>query len=141
MPSRVVIRGRAAYQTRDWRAAHVRPAPRDVDADGVTLPGAPVVGPPRPPSLRAGYPYRDPETDLVFRVVERLDPAEGWGTADFWCRRFRVDFDKLAEWVQLGWVDAAVEAGSPTRRYRPRDEGRLLRDLGVSPRRPRRRGR
>lgn len=76
--------------------------------------------------FRAGIPYRDPSTGLTYRIVRALDMSEGWGTADFWMQRYGVvDFRFVQEWVERGWLDAAMVRGSPTKRYRCRDERKI----------------
>ncbi len=104
-------------------------APVPVLADGRMAP-VEAIASPTPPD--AGLPFEDTELGITFRVVRRLDLREGWGTAGFWMERYKVPWEAVAEWVRRGWLDAAVEMGSPTRRYRLRDEQRVLAWLGVA---------
>jgi hypothetical protein len=80
---------------------------------------------PRSP-LRVGVPYHDATDGLTYRVVRYLDPKEGWGTLDYWLHRYGVRYPTILEWVRQGFLDAAMEEGSPTKRYRCRDEARVL---------------
>lgn len=113
-----------------WGTRTTRPPePPPVLADGRPAPVAPTPGPALPQEV--GLPFEDGELGITFRVVRKLDLREGWGTAGFWMARYRAPWEAVAEWVRRGWLDAAVEAGSPTRRYRLRDEAKVLAWLGV----------
>lgn len=133
MSTRVISRGRQIYASRDYRPPRSTPLDLNKDGEPINTHAIPAHSPESP--FRAGVPYIDPEDEfkLVYRIVQKLDLAEGWGTADFWMRRYHVEFKTLAEWVARGWMDAAIEQGSPTKRYRCRDESKLLTYLDVNP--------
>lgn len=73
-----------------------------------------------------GLPYEDPHEHVVYRVVPNLNVAEGWGTAAFWTRRWGCNYSDVLHLAQLGWLDAAIAAGTSVKRYRCRDEVRVL---------------
>jgi hypothetical protein len=85
-----------------------------------------------------GEAWFDPMDGVEYRVVRAgaLDPREGWAPLVFWAQRWHCKHEVVIELAQTGWLDAAVEHDSPTRRYRCRDEGRvrdLLRKRGIKP--------
>jgi hypothetical protein len=65
---------------------------------------------------------RDEEEGVVYRVVARMDPLDGWAGTEFWQRRWKLDHKAVLSFVLSGWLDAAVECGSQVRRFRCRDE-------------------
>lgn len=75
--------------------------------------------------FRAGIAVRDPEEDLVYRVVDYLPPTDGWASTDFWQARYRMRHEDIVALARYGFLDAAIEAGSQVRRYRCRDETRM----------------
>jgi hypothetical protein len=125
MGSRIFVGGRPVAFSLGYRPQPPTPAV-DLDGSGRILDLSPI--PPDSPDspMRAGVAYRDPDTGMVLRIVERLRIEEGWGTSRFWCDRYCVPFSALLEWVELGLMDAAMERGSPTKRFRCRDETRIL---------------
>ena len=132
MATRVVQGGRVLYASPDWRRR-----PESVRAVGAVARG-PGGGPldSRPVTAAPAAPkYEDTyrEDGLVYRVVSRLDLREGWATAAFWCARWRCSWEVLAWLVSRGWLEGAMEAGSPTRRYLCRDELAVLAWLGAHP--------
>lgn len=131
MSSRIVWNGRTLWASRDYRPYRPMPVGRTKTGEVVSPAPIPADSPDSP--FRAGVPYTDPEDKITYRVVAKLDLREGWGTAAFWMARYHVTWDVLVEWVERGWLDAAMEQGSPTKRFRCRDEGRLLAYLDVNP--------
>jgi hypothetical protein len=131
MSSRVFDRGRVLYASPDY--AQYKPMPRSLDRGGNPIDQAPIPMDSAGSPQRQGIPYRDPEDGLVYRIIDRLNIQEGWGTAGFWMKRYTVAWDVIVLWVERGWLEAAMERGSPTKRYRCRDERKLLEYLGVHP--------
>ncbi len=124
MGSRIVMRGRAVWASRDLHRRKPRIVPPR-DKFGAAVDINPIPANRAPSSFRDGVPWTDPDTGLVYRVIRKVRPEEGWATARFWLRRHRVSFDALAEWAQMGIMDAAIESGSATRWFRCRDEQRV----------------
>ena len=81
---------------------------------------------PRSP-FQAGTGYYCREDRLTYRVLQQFDPAEGWATAAFWKERWRITYGGLLQLAREGLVDALLIEGSQIRRYRCRDEARVLR--------------
>jgi hypothetical protein len=76
--------------------------------------------------FRDGYAWRCPDDQVNYRIVKKINIQEGWGTAAFWMERYGVTtFNYVREWVERGWLDAALQEGSPTKRYRCRDERKI----------------
>lgn len=131
MVSRIIVHGRTA-----WASPTFRVPPRTRNPTKAS--GEPIkdfrIEPNSPDApFRIGSPYFDPEEQIEYRVVrpEILQPSDGWGTADFWCTRWLATFDFLKKMISKGWVDAAIEAGTRVRRYRCRDEQRVLGELSA----------
>ena len=82
---------------------------------------------------RSGTAYYDQAEGLEYRAVRigALDPRQGWRTADFWLARWQTDWPTLVTLVQRGWLDAAIEEQSATKRFRCRDEARVIAALAV----------
>lgn len=95
---------------------------------------------PRSP-FRAGYPFWDRGDDVTYRVVGGgcLSLADGWGTAEFWMKRWKVDLRDVLDLARRGILDAAFEESTPTKRYRCRDERAALDELSSARLRVRRR--
>jgi len=130
MPSIMRINGRTQAVSRDYRSDHVRAGESKAGAANLRRDGQPCDGTPIPADspdspFRAGEPYEDEAEDVVYRVVSRLNIAEGWGTAAFWVRRWSCSYVDLLSYVRMGWVDAAIEEGSSVKRFRCRDELRV----------------
>lgn len=121
MATRVVLGGRAVFASRDFRP-RTTPDFRGQDGEPVDLSPIPSSSPESP--MRAGETFVD-EDDVAVRVVRALDVREGWAPLGFWLRRYDVGVEVLARWCRLGVFDAAVEASSPTRWFRCRDESRV----------------
>lgn len=129
MTTRILRNGKQIFASRDFRpgrvAAFAKPAPADTNPDGSI--GAYVIPPDAPQSpFRAGVPYFDADDNIHYRVVRALDPKEGWATAGFWMARWGCTFKELCYFVERGWLDAALEEKSPTKRYRCRDERPII---------------
>lgn len=92
------------------------------------------------PELRAGGVLE--EDGVRFRVIGRCAAEDGWGTMEFWMRRYDVPRGEVLALVAHGLMDAALEEGSPTRRFRVRSDARARAWLdgrrSLRPRAPRR---
>ena len=136
MPSRVILRGHTAWVSRDYRAPVDRTPRR---RDGSVIDDA-RVQPDSPDSpYRAGVAYYDADDEVEYRAVRAraLDPREGWRTADFWLDRWKADWKALKTLIEKGWLDAAIEEGSATKRFRCRDEARVIEWLKAAKEKPR----
>ncbi len=127
----IKIRGQVYATSRDYRAnlsvaGAAPPSAVNERSDGLPCDGTPI--PPDSPDspFRVGAPYYDEHEDIHYRVLQRINVAEGWGTAAFWLKRWGCYFPELLKLVRMGWLDAAFEAGSAVKRYRCRDEVRVL---------------
>jgi len=123
MPTRLVIHGRTVVASPSYRprvATFYKPKDAEVLAD-------PRVEPHEQP-FREGVPYFDPEDGIEYRSVGAhvLDPRGGWRTADFWLARWSIDWPTLRRFKDLGFVDAAIETGGMAKRFRCRDERKVL---------------
>jgi hypothetical protein len=76
---------------------------------------------PRAP-FRDGTPMKDAHEDLVYRVLDSLNPLDGWASSEFWQDRYQLEHKDIVTLVQYGLMDAAVAKHSELRRYRVRDE-------------------
>lgn len=76
---------------------------------------------PRAP-FRDGTPMKDAHEDLVYRVLDSLNPLDGWASSEFWQDRYQLEHKDIVTLVQYGLMDAAVGKHSELRRYRVRDE-------------------
>jgi len=132
MPGVIRIGGRIYAVTRDFRseftrAGDARPLATNERNDNNPSDGTPIE-PDSPDSpFRVGTPYHDVHEDVWYRVVARLNIAEGWGTAGFWIARWGCFYGDVLKLVRMGWLDAALEHGSAVKRFRCRDEIRVLR--------------
>lgn len=143
MTSILKIRGRAVLVGKGTDRQALRGAPevaRDQDGNLLTEmgqrvdgDGVPIYPAPRPQEMISGRPYYEPEHDLLYRVVDAVDPEQGWMPMDYWMRRYGVQFGRLRDWCLRGLLDPVYEMGSPTPRYRARDERKLVADLKRSP--------
>lgn len=146
MPSRIVLGGRLFYGSRGsdakplasrvpkelvaaaqpWKAGE---DPTDAPPDDLGSlpvhphPFSPVSSPHAPPK-KAGVPIQD-EDGIWYRVCDRLDPKEGWCLAEQLMVHYAVPFSVLRDWALKGFVEPAVELGSPTKRFRVRDDNHL----------------
>lgn len=130
MPTRLTINGKPTV-TRNWQAHP--PIPRYEDKRGNPVDVVtPIPVESVESTFRHGVPY--PASDgVTYNVVQYLDPRQGWGTAEHWLKRYPVSHATLLKWVHLGILDAAMESGSPTKRYRVRDEARVTLYLRENP--------
>jgi hypothetical protein len=128
--ARILIHGRVAWQSPGLRPRHtVRVDPVDAYGNPVGAASAPVYKPSLPE--RPGVPWTD-EDGTVYRVVTKLDAAEGWVGAETVMGWYGVGYDDVARWVREGVLDGAMEAGSPSKRFRVRDPHRLYDALTVA---------
>jgi len=130
MPSIIRINGRIYTGSRDYRVEHTRAGESRALAANTRRDNLPCDGTPIPfdspdSPYRAGEPYFDETEDVVYRIVSKINIAEGWGTADFWIRRWACYYIDLLSFVRKGWLDAAIEEGSAVKRFRCRDEHRV----------------
>lgn len=86
---------------------------------------------------RTASEHIDPKSGIAYEIKDRLDPRE-WVTADVLMGWYSASFDMVVAWVNHGRIAAAMERGSPTKRYRVRDPKYLLDDKvrRLSARRP-----
>lgn len=135
MPSVIKLNGKMYTASRGYRPGLVaqdgRPQANNLRKDGALCDGTPI--PPGSPDspFRDGTPYEDQREGVVYRIVHNLNISEGWGTAEFWVKRWGCLYADLLHFAQLGWLDAAISYGSAVKRFRCRDEHRVLRWLGV----------
>lgn len=130
MTSRIIVNGKVRFADREFyeerNAARRRSKDFAVDKDGMPV-GALAVAPDDPRSpFRAGVNVTDEDEGINYRVVRHLDPKDGWATSEFWQKRWGIRHTQLIKLVAAYLVDAACEEGSRVRRYRCRDEARLL---------------
>ena len=128
MPTRVTINGRTSHST-------VRPDPvvrytRRVKRDGEWF-EEPIDTSPIPPAhpdapLRIGFPHEDKAEGVTYQVAKYLDPLQGWAPAQWWMKRHAVTYKTILKWCQLGYLQPALEVGSPTKRYRCPNEDKLF---------------
>lgn len=85
---------------------------------------------PRSP-FRAGTGFFCPQDRLTYRVVASLDMGGGWVTSEFFQRRWLIAHSAVLGLARAGLLDAAMLEGSAVRRYRCRDEARVLRSEPV----------
>lgn len=71
--------------------------------------------------------FIDPKSGLAYEMKDRLDPRE-WVTADVVMGWYSASFEMVVAWVTHGRLSAAMERGSPTKRYRVLDPKYLLED-------------
>lgn len=136
MGTRAVVGGRTVFASRELRARETA-TPVNTDREGKLLSIHPIDSADAP--FREGVPYRDLDTDIVVRIVQKLHIAEGWGTLEFWLKRYGCRFETFQLFTEMGLIDAAMEQGSPTIRYRVRDEQKVLDHLKDNPKLTRKR--
>ncbi len=81
--------------------------------------------------FRDGTGYFCREDRLTYRVLASFDPTQGWAPAQFWKDRWLITYGGLLQLAREGLVDAILLEGSQIRRYRCRDEARVLRSAVV----------
>ena len=116
MASRIVIRGRQAWASNAWRK---RPPPELIDREKV----APVLGPILPRSV--GTPFTDPDEHVTYRVVEYIDPRDGWCLASQLMKLYDTTYGGILKCVERGMIDGVMEKSSPTKRFRVRDSAKV----------------
>lgn len=133
MSSRIVIRGGTWWGSPEFHRGRresanaqravpfARRPTRDMPGEMVDL--APVND--APTRLVAGLSFRCPEDDVVYRIVPRLDPSDGWAPTEFWQKRWDCRHSDVLSLVRRGLLDAAITEGSQVRRYRCRDEAQV----------------
>lgn len=127
MPSKIVIGNKIVVASRDYVAPRRVLAP--TTRNGEIIEDAGRILPTSADSpFRAGSPYYDADDDLTYRSVHArvCDVLQGWRTAEFWLVRWAIEWRTLRDLVQRGWVDAAIEVDTATKRFRCRDERRVL---------------
>jgi len=67
-----------------------------------------------------------PNQAIEFKVVDRLDPREGWASSEFWQARWSITHREILQFVALGYVEAARERGSHVGRFRCPDETEIV---------------
>lgn len=125
MATRTIIDGRLRWSNTRPNS-HKLPAQPEVENGAVVDDRIPPNSPRSP--YRAGTPYYDVVQDIEYRVVGSgiLDPRQGWATAAFWVKRWKISYKQLVQLVQRGMLDAAMEQSSDVRRFRCRDERSVL---------------
>jgi hypothetical protein len=63
---------------------------------------------------------------IEFKIVEKLDPREGWASSEFWQARWSTTHREILQLVALGYVEAALERGSKVGRFRCSDETEIV---------------
>jgi hypothetical protein len=126
MPSKMKINGRTYY----GKGRHERPrkpgAELNFDRNGDPIDCTRALQPEQVDlKLRAGIPYKCPDEEIEYRVINRCNPQERWASTEFWQQHLRVSHKGLIRLVKRGWFDAAIEEGSKVRRYRCRDERKM----------------
>ena len=114
MSTRMVMNGRLVY-TNEFAP---RPVPALIDRDKVMA----VVPEPAERVREVGKPFYDEDDDLNYRVVEWLDPRAGWLLGEQVMKRYNIGFGTVLKLARMGIIDPAMERGSPTKRYRVRDD-------------------
>jgi len=85
---------------------------------------------------------RDEHDGLSYRLVDRIDPQQGWATCESLMRWFGVDHRVVVAWAQKGLLDCASERSSSVRYYRVLNPEALKADMPKrKPGRPRKGGR
>lgn len=119
MSTRMVIGGRPVFASRDFKPAQSARVEK-MDENKI-LPIAPHAQPVR----EIGRPYFDDEDDLFYRVVEYLDPRDSWMLAEQIMKRYAVGYGTVLKLARMGAIEPAMEFGSPTKRYRVKDDAAL----------------
>lgn len=125
MGTRVIVRGKVVWEdkesVRERKRALARWKERCDAADGI---GVPIEPPPPVPGIAPKTTdalWRDESTRVEFRVVDRLNIAEGWATAETVARWFTIKLRTVHHLARNGLLAAAIERGLPTQRYRVLD--------------------
>lgn len=110
--------GRVVVATSDWRREVRR---RELASRAQLFQPEDEAPPVEALSPVLGVPWKDAQDGVTYRVVERLNLADGWVTVATMMRWFGVPRSVVLAWVQNGLVDAAFEQHTPTKRYRIKD--------------------
>lgn len=153
MSSRLVLNGRVVAASagtraatlaarRDWEARSwslalpsgsddYDEAPAPLATPGPTAAVAPLLAAPPPRALPtpAAPTYHDPETGVTFKVLPGLRTTDGWVTGATMAGWFNILPATLHHLARGRFIDAAVEPGSPTRRYRAADKAAVTREV------------
>jgi hypothetical protein len=125
MSTRIVRGGKTIWASRDFRLPRRVEGPAR-DRDGIPVDVVRAIPADSARSIfREGVPLSDDNEGITYQVLGRCDPLQGWATTAFWQDRWRIKHGDLVKFVSLGYLDAAIEAGSQIRRFRCRDENRL----------------
>ena len=130
MSARIIVNDKVRWQSHDWPRAHrnsaqLRGTYRSDDPEERARLVLPIVDPEYAKRVRADYRWADPKTLVVYKMVEHLDPMQGWCLISQLMKHYGVQQRTVLEWCQVGLIDAAIEHGTPTKRYKPLDNGRL----------------
>lgn len=145
MATRVILNGRTAWGNGEWWR-HVRQEQATAKRKRADEAFARELEENPPPLTvpvdRPGIPREDRHDGLTYRLVAKLDPAEGWVAASTVMAWYGVDYARVVAWVRAGVIDAAMERHSPTRRYRVTDPARCAAEATIpapvpAPKRPR----
>lgn len=122
MVTRLTIDGRVRFRNEFDRKQPITQAQRDNDGEQVFY--GPVTdedGLPLPRPIYSSGAWRDNETGLTHRVVDRdvLRMDQGWASIDYWQRELRCTWAVFLRLCREGFFDLA--ASPPTVRYRCRD--------------------
>ncbi len=107
MPSKITAYGRT-WKTPDWK-----------EAKKITGEDAEILRQ-DPPALDTPRATADVlvEEGVSYRLVDELNPADGWCLATQLITHFHIDWTELRQWALEGLLDCATVRGSSVRRYR-----------------------
>jgi hypothetical protein len=138
VPTRVILNGQTRYATHDWRPTasdrlgRVRsPEPAesiitDVDPNTGVRDAPPPRRRPEPGTLVTA------EDGATYRVLKKLNDADGWVPAGVVMAWYGVPHVQVIAWLRRGLLDGAIEAGSPTYRYRVVDAAGCRRECNAA---------
>ena len=126
MPTRILIRNEVRYRSRNYQTAPASMPPHAA-REGAACVMETIPAHSTQSQFREGEAWTCPQDGITYRVVGRgrLKPADGWGRMEFWLDRYRAMTDDIEILIERGLLDAAIEAQSPVKRYRCRDEERV----------------
>lgn len=131
------MRGRTAWATPDYYRAErehkqflrTNRAEQNLARDLEENPPPPFERSPQLP----GVPVDDAVDRVTYRVLGKLTPADGWVTLATVMRWYAVEREQVFAWVRRGAIDAAMEHGSPTKRFRVLDAATCTREGKAPP--------
>jgi DNA-binding transcriptional ArsR family regulator len=137
MATRVVVHGQEVWSNQDHRRLMMRPSAREganvrrsrLMPDPVPIDVAGAIQPDSVDSpFRVGVGYFDSEEQVAYRVVRSgmINWTDGWATIAFWRNRWKLSVEEVFRLTRAGLLDAAMEDCSQVRRYRCRDEQKVL---------------